>query len=320
MNGIVAATEPADVVEEQAPQSTEAAEEVTPAVAATLEDDTLVELEDADGKKVQLPWKDVKGGYRLREASDRKFTDADKKEKEAQRVARELNKALTTGKQDPLSLVNWVAKETGKESVDVLTEMLDKATDPKLIDKLAALLERKLQAEETEQKRTPEDKRAEAAEKRAQEAEAKLSQLEDQRVEKELFDTVGSTLEEVGLQKTALNAVQVIELVLAGAEQDPPIKLTYKDAAGLLRENFRSGAEMLFKPEAGLKAATLDAQSKANGANGASSGAVLAVAKAEAKKEQPRVTVVKNKKKDEEESEGPGSFLSALSRVYAGKF
>lgn len=284
---------------------------------AQLPEDSLLEIETPDGPK-RLTLKELKGAYRHRAASDARFTEADKLEKRAKTLEQQINGALLAAKKDGgKSVIDWVAKESGRDPLDVLSEQLEKATDPKVIDKLAAILEKKLLEAEAEAKKTPETKQAEEWRKRAEAAEAQLEQSKDLRVENEMFEAVKTTLAEAGLKPSPMNAIQVLELLVEAKSMEPPIELTPKEAALLLKEQVRSNAEMLFKPTETAK----PVQSKSNGANGASTGAVMEVAKALAKKvDAPRVTVVKKgatKKAPKDSDDEPQSFLSALRNVYS---
>jgi hypothetical protein len=305
----VAASEPA--VEAPAAPSAPAEGAEVPADLAGLPDDTQVEIEDPATKQVvKLSLKDLKAGYRHAKVSDQRFTEADKALKKAQSLESQVNGALLAAKKDGgRSVIDWVAKEAGKDPLDVLAEQLEKATDPKVIDKLAALLEKKLQEAETEAKKSPELKELEQIRKERDELKAAVEAQKDVQVENQMFESVKATLAEAGLKPSPLNAIQVLELLVEAKSMTPPIELTPKEAALLLREQTRSNAEMLFKPP--------DPAVKAKApANGASAQGAVDAAKRAMKEAGPRVTVVKRGQKkagkDDSDGEEPKSFLESI--------
>jgi hypothetical protein len=283
---------------------------------AQLPEDSVVEVDTPEGPK-RMTLKELKSSYRHRAASDQRFTEADKLSKQAKSLESQINGALLAAKKDGgKSVIDWVAKESGKDPLDVLAEQLEKATDPKVIDKLAALLEKKLAEAEKEAAKSPETKEAEKWRMRAEQAEAQLETSKDLKVENEMFESVKATLTEAGLKPSPMNAIQVLELLVEAKSMEPPIELTPKEAALLLKEQIRSNAELLFKPP--------EAQPGKAKANGAATTGVLDAAKREAKKaEAPRVTVVKKGKKqaekDESDEDEPQSFLSVLRGAYSAQ-
>ena len=188
---ILAATEPSEEVVESPAEGEAPAEEggegtVAEAVASDLADDTMLEVTDSAGNKQIISLKDLRETYverdRHRAAADRKFTEADKLRKGVQS---EVTKAL----QDPTSFLKWM--ETQKpdfKTVDFFFEQLEKSGDTQVIDRLAALLEKKLQNEEQERALTPAEKRVRELEQQLKEREQEREQELDDREERVLFE------------------------------------------------------------------------------------------------------------------------------------
>ena len=309
----ISAAEPAPETVPGAPESPAGeGSELTQEAAQELADNALVQVEEG-GKMVVKPWAVVKAGYRHREASDRKFSEADKLNKEGKAVIDRANQALENAKKDPFSVIKWAAEQSGKSPMDVLVSMLEQAQDPAVIDRLAGVLEKRLEAEEKEKAKPDEVRRAEKAERELQEARARIDTYENQRVENEIFGVVQKALEVAGLKPDPMVAVNAIEIMMAGRNQQPPVHYKPEEVADILKAHYRGIAEGLFPRDP----VNEPAKGKAPVDKSASGAGAVAKAKAEVK-QIPRVTSGKKKAKDDED-EGPRSFLSNISDVYSGK-
>jgi hypothetical protein len=286
------------------------AEEVA---ASTLPDDTQVEVEDptVEGGKRVMTLKELRASYRHRAASDQKFTEADKARKS-------VASALENAKRDPASVLKWIETQRPDfKTQDFLFKQLEAEADPRVIDRLAQLLQAKLDAEEAEKKLSPADRRVKELEARLQEVEARESAAADQRVEQELFDGVKSAIAEAGLNPSPLVAIMALEVVSEARQMG--LKLTNTEAALLLKDNFRKAAEGLFAPKPDEKPRGADGKFQAQAKDRADTapGSTAQAAKRAAKDAAPRVSVVKPAKKKDADDEKPKSYLDLIRESYS---
>lgn len=302
--------EPSEVVETpDAPQ--EGAEQpstVSEAAQSGLPDDTELEIELADGSKQTVKLGDLRQNYvdrdRHRKAADQKFTEAD----------RRLKSAVGAAVQDPNAFMEFVEKNRGDfKRIDYAFKMLEENADPQVIDRLAAILTKKLEAEKAEQEMSPADKRVRELEEQNKKLQAQWEREMDSREEQALFDGVKAAVEAAGLNPTPMIAVMALEIVSEARAQG--VNLNAQQAAQILKQQFSGAAEKLFNPPAATQprdAATGQFQTKAKAAPGAADQGMAAAARRQAKQDAPRVSVVKNAKKEAPKEDRRQSFLEAM--------
>jgi hypothetical protein len=122
--------------------------------------------------------KELRANYRHHSVSDQKFTEADKARKS-------VASALENAKRDPASVLKWIETQRPDfKTQDFLFKQLEAEADPRVIDRLAQLLQAKLDAEEADKKLTPADRRVKELEAKLAEVEARENTAADERVER----------------------------------------------------------------------------------------------------------------------------------------
>jgi len=298
-----------ETVEQGEAQETTVAE----AVESDLADDTQLEITDASGAKQTVTLAQLRDIYlerdRHRKAADQKFTEADKIRKGVQG---EVAKAL----RDPSSFLKWIETQRPDfKTVDYFFEQLEKDADPRVIDRLAQVLERKLKAEQEENQLTPEARRARELEQENQRLKQQYEEILDRQEEQVLFEGVRDAVAAAGLNPTPLVAVMALEIISQARERG--VDLSKERAAAILKEQVSGAAERLFAKDT-PRGPDGKFQAAPRSTKGAADAGMAAQAKRSAKENAPRVSVVKkNKKEEDKNSEEPLSFLEAIRRSYS---
>jgi hypothetical protein len=218
-----------------------------PEDADALGDGDYFDFEEPDGSTVRLSraeaLEELAKTREYRKQAAQRFQESDKLHKEADAKLGKFVKGVSSFRDNPDSLFDYV----GKDSKEYAWEKVK--SDPDFIERAAEEFKRRVESERAEAALTPEDKRVRDAETRLAEANARIQSYEDAQIEQQMFQTTKAAVVHAGLIPDEMVAINALEIQRAGNAKGMNEKNGFgpREVGLILKNHYLKQAEHLMK-------------------------------------------------------------------------